>query len=42
VRGDSRLKDFGFFSAIQKPVTPELLQDTLIAALEEAGAKKVV
>jgi PAS domain S-box-containing protein len=34
IRGESRLKEFGFSGAIQKPVTPMVLQETLLAALE--------
>jgi PAS domain S-box len=37
LRGEDRLKSFGFSAALQKPVTPSVLQDTLIAAIEEAA-----
>ena len=40
VRGESRLKEFGFSGAIQKPVTPTVLQETLLAALESLGHDK--
>ena len=40
VRGDTRLKAFGFSGAIQKPVTPASLQETLLAALEESAAQR--
>ena len=34
VRGESRLKEFGFAGVMQKPVTPAVLQETLVEALE--------
>ncbi|HTM50320.1 MAG TPA: ATP-binding protein, partial [Bryobacteraceae bacterium] len=37
LRGENRLKEFGFAAAMQKPVTPALLQETLVAALTAAG-----
>ena len=42
VRGERRLRDFGFYAAIQKPVTPSLLQETLVAALADAAAEKAL
>jgi two-component system sensor histidine kinase/response regulator len=38
LRGEDRLKSFGFSGALQKPITPWALQDTLIAALEGTTA----
>ncbi len=40
VRGDSRLKQFGFSGSIQKPVTPATLQETLASALQESASLK--
>ncbi len=40
VRGDSRLKQFGFSGSIQKPVTPATLQETLASALQENALLK--
>jgi PAS domain S-box-containing protein len=40
VRGEDRLKSLGFTAALPKPVTPSVLQDTLIAALEESATIK--
>jgi CheY-like chemotaxis protein len=40
VRGEDRLKSLGFSAVVPKPVTPSVLQDTLIAALEEAATIK--
>jgi PAS domain S-box-containing protein len=37
VRGQSRWKEFGFAGALQKPVTPSQLQETLAAALGLIG-----
>jgi two-component system sensor histidine kinase/response regulator len=37
VRGDSRLREFGFSGVMQKPVTPTVLQETLVAALAQVG-----
>jgi PAS domain S-box-containing protein len=37
VRGESRLKEFGFAGVMQKPVTPAVLQETLVEALEAAN-----
>ena len=36
VRGESRLKEFGFAGVIQKPVTPAVLKEALVEALEGA------
>ena len=33
IRGESRLREFGFSRVMQKPVTPAGLQETLAAAL---------
>jgi hypothetical protein len=40
IRGDSRLKQFGFSGSIQKPVTPATLQETLASALQESASSK--
>jgi CheY-like chemotaxis protein len=39
LRGEGRLKEFGFAAAMQKPVTPALLQETLVAALTAAAGR---
>ena len=38
VRGDRRLRSFGFSGVLLKPIVPALLHDTLVAAFEERGA----
>jgi CheY-like chemotaxis protein len=40
VRGDRRLRKFGFAGVLQKPIDPALLHDTLIAALEERATPR--
>jgi CheY-like chemotaxis protein len=36
IRGESRLREFGFAGVIEKPVTPAVLKEALVEALEGA------